>query len=124
MQLRVLGTKEKCIVKPGFQKMKILADSLTEQSLPLEVTESIFRAQGRSEHHSFSFDDFVVFCKGYEASDDDDEVSNFLDQFAWHRDFYAWLADIDFQASSGEICLLYTSPSPRDKRQSRMPSSA
>ena len=23
-----------------------------------------------------------------------------------------------------EICLLYTSPSPRDKRQSRMPSSA
>ena len=25
---------------------------------------------------------------------------------------------------SGWICLLYTSPSPRDKRQSRMPSSA
>ena len=25
---------------------------------------------------------------------------------------------------SGLICLLYTSPSPRDKRQSRMPSSA
>ena len=27
-------------------------------------------------------------------------------------------------ASSDEVCLLYTSPSPRDKRQSRMPSSA
>ena len=26
--------------------------------------------------------------------------------------------------SNGESCLLYTSPSPRDKRQSRMPSSA
>ena len=26
--------------------------------------------------------------------------------------------------SSEEVCLLYTSPSPRDKRQSRMPSSA
>ena len=26
--------------------------------------------------------------------------------------------------SEDEICLLYTSPSPRDKRQSRMPSSA
>ena len=25
---------------------------------------------------------------------------------------------------AGEACLLYTSPSPRDKRQSRMPSSA
>ena len=27
-------------------------------------------------------------------------------------------------ATDGGICLLYTSPSPRDKRQSRMPSSA
>ena len=26
--------------------------------------------------------------------------------------------------ASGKSCLLYTSPSPRDKRQSRMPSSA
>ena len=26
--------------------------------------------------------------------------------------------------SQGIVCLLYTSPSPRDKRQSRMPSSA
>ena len=26
--------------------------------------------------------------------------------------------------NNGEVCLLYTSPSPRDKRQSRMPSSA
>ena len=28
------------------------------------------------------------------------------------------------EGSSDRICLLYTSPSPRDKRQSRMPSSA
>ena len=28
----------------------------------------------------------------------------------------------DYQ--QGQFCLLYTSPSPRDKRQSRMPSSA
>ena len=27
-------------------------------------------------------------------------------------------------SSSSKTCLLYTSPSPRDKRQSRMPSSA
>ena len=26
--------------------------------------------------------------------------------------------------ADGSVCLLYTSPSPRDKRQSRMPSSA
>ena len=29
-----------------------------------------------------------------------------------------------FKDFTGECCLLYTSPSPRDKRQSRMPSSA
>ena len=30
----------------------------------------------------------------------------------------------DLGADSLDTCLLYTSPSPRDKRQSRMPSSA
>ena len=29
-----------------------------------------------------------------------------------------------FDATGTNVCLLYTSPSPRDKRQSRMPSSA
>ena len=31
---------------------------------------------------------------------------------------------LPFSDVSQQICLLYTSPSPRDKRQSRMPSSA
>ena len=36
-----------------------------------------------------------------------------------------WLeADVLFYPSLDNSCLLYTSPSPRDKRQSRMPSSA
>ena len=30
----------------------------------------------------------------------------------------------EFKQWEAEVCLLYTSPSPRDKRQSRMPSSA
>ena len=33
------------------------------------------------------------------------------------------MADVS-SLGSNETCLLYTSPSPRDKRQSRMPSSA
>ena len=33
-------------------------------------------------------------------------------------------ATMDGQTVDIKICLLYTSPSPRDKRQSRMPSSA
>ena len=32
--------------------------------------------------------------------------------------------EVDYSLSKHGICLLYTSPSPRDKRQSRMPSSA
>ena len=34
------------------------------------------------------------------------------------------LAKIIFDDTENKSCLLYTSPSPRDKRQSRMPSSA
>ena len=34
------------------------------------------------------------------------------------------LAELATTAGATIICLLYTSPSPRDKRQSRMPSSA
>ena len=30
----------------------------------------------------------------------------------------------DYENANMDACLLYTSPSPRDKRQSRMPSSA
>ena len=42
--------------------------------------------------------------------------SNVYNEFrAWHDDLFFYLC-MD--------CLLYTSPSPRDKRQSRMPSSA
>ena len=32
--------------------------------------------------------------------------------------------NVHVQDGEGNSCLLYTSPSPRDKRQSRMPSSA
>ena len=37
---------------------------------------------------------------------------------------YAILFSMPIQELSARLCLLYTSPSPRDKRQSRMPSSA
>ena len=33
-------------------------------------------------------------------------------------------AELEWDDEDIEACLLYTSPSPRDKRQSRMPSSA
>ena len=40
-------------------------------------------------------------------------------------DFNYAIVDLRLGDGSGlDVCLLYTSPSPRDKRQSRMPSSA
>ena len=41
-----------------------------------------------------------------------------------HEDPVANLAKTFVNDAKRYICLLYTSPSPRDKRQSRMPSSA
>ena len=38
--------------------------------------------------------------------------------------WFAWEAHAERPRSGVPTCLLYTSPSPRDKRQSRMPSSA
>ena len=38
--------------------------------------------------------------------------------------FKAWTAGDSSVRDYTKYCLLYTSPSPRDKRQSRMPSSA
>ena len=37
---------------------------------------------------------------------------------------YVGLPNLDERIDLLRVCLLYTSPSPRDKRQSRMPSSA
>ena len=41
-----------------------------------------------------------------------------------HHEKFATVAGIGCSSRFPYFCLLYTSPSPRDKRQSRMPSSA
>ena len=54
----------------------------------------------------------------YEVIDNKDKK-----RFEIHIDDQIALEDYEFFTTS-QGCLLYTSPSPRDKRQSRMPSSA
>jgi len=60
-------------------------------------------------------------------------VVGLLELFAGHgqnrfyRELEEWLSTITrlgFAGGEGEACLLYTSPSPRDRTRSRMPSSA
>ena len=63
-------------------------------------------------------------------------VGGVMDWSVWWVDFFFILSgfgaahgryhasNVKAVAEEGPICLLYTSPSPRDKRQSRMPSSA
>ena len=47
-----------------------------------------------------------------------------LCELATHKDFIKFLADIEIYVDGIATCLLYTSPSPRDVEESRMPSSA
>ena len=103
--------------------------------------------------YPFSESDFVVaknFFRRYKISDDifsnvvlfkqytirDGERPDTVAQRAYGNVFYDWVillvnnmvnAQYDWPMNNYElykVCLLYTSPSPRDMRRSRMPSSA
>ena len=87
--------------------------------------------QSCSEHH---FCYFIYFCS---VNSKKDPVSNFLvgayssSRVAEHAKTHLYIiiygvvgAIIRLVASLCVCCLLYTSPSPRDRQKSRMPSSA
>ena len=72
-----------------------------------------------------------LVAENFYLNDEFDKVQRVLKNFKKEDEFYYWFrlkkeAQIIIQQQDYEngICLLYTSPSPRDKRQSRMPSSA
>ena len=70
---------------------------------------------------TFSFGD----NNSCEALEDSLELKNMIiDGSDLQMTIKASLASSDGSITIVKICLLYTSPSPRDKRQSRMPSSA
>ena len=47
-----------------------------------------------------------------------------FDSIQTHKDFIEHVPIVDYEGLRPYICLLYTSPSPRDPKTSRMPSSA
>ena len=61
---------------------------------------------------------FAWYVEQFEKTYDIEEYADRLKAFA------RTLKEIQHHDETHKVCLLYTSPSPRDKRQSRMPSSA
>ena len=59
---------------------------------------------------------------------DNNEVAEILpvepDVFMSYSDLFEFVKDYYTKHSTAPTCLLYTSPSPRDRTRSRMPSSA
>ena len=80
-----------------------------------------------------SNDDLIDFVYNEARMLDEGRYNEWLD--LWLEDGHYWMP-LDYQQTEARLmtsllhedlfmfCLLYTSPSPRDKRQSRMPSSA
>ena len=58
---------------------------------------------------------------GWDAIPDKEDTDNVVDYVS---NAFSALASLQVPTLPHRRCLLYTSPSPRDKRQSRMPSSA
>ena len=89
-----------------------------------------WRAAARGEQNKWkeAFDDLDSAC--LVAGDDRDAFVELTHSYAdtatvyFRKLFDAGKQSADLFFERGWICLLYTSPSPRDKRQSRMPSSA
>ena len=63
-------------------------------------------------HEGFRFDDYHVWGEFWHSLN-----------HGWEHMEYVYKFE-EFWGKGSYPCLLYTSPSPRDKRQSRMPSSA
>ena len=85
------------------------------------------------EHEHYSYPEAIRYlAKKYnieieetEQSDEQKEQQNERESMYLVSEYARnYFHDILLNTQKGKACLLYTSPSPRDKRQSRMPSSA
>ena len=71
--------------------------------------------------------DGTILATGAYGNDGNGTYSGHVRVYEWNSGSSSWVqkgSDIDGEAASDFSCLLYTSPSPRDPKTSRMPSSA
>ena len=83
-----------------------------------EDVADIFR-QHNIYHHLFADD-----MQGHSSSLPKDEVTVTTQLSSCAKDICDWCEAKRLQLNASKTCLLYTSPSPRDRQKSRMPSSA
>ena len=82
----------------------------------------IHSRQKRHVHHRGFIRHYDHTYGGHHHGDGDDDDDDEDDEDGYRRSSGRDVAHLSYETE--KYCLLYTSPSPRDKRQSRMPSSA
>ena len=90
-----------------------MADPSTFADQAMPLMDQLYSAAMRMTRNPSDAEDLVqeTYLKAYRG----------FERFQEGTNLKAWMYRI---LTNSYICLLYTSPSPRDKRQSRMPSSA
>ena len=103
-----------------------LINELRYEAYFLTVWDLVRFARGRGilcQGRGSAANSAVCYCLGV-TSVDPDTTDLLFERFVSKERDEAPDIDVDFEHERREDCLLYTSPSPRDQRGSRMPSSA
>ena len=104
----------------GFQQNTLTHNDWFDK---FQTRVSVTQGLGMSRHHPFLLDHVAneIYKKDYDSLTNDDETTEV--ETKAEECYLAYIMLRNSCAGSND-CLLYTSPSPRDQRGSRMPSSA
>ena len=112
-----------------YQGVKMCLFDVSDVSNPVEVAKYEIGDRGTDspilyDHKSLLFDreKNLLVLPVLLAEIDENDYAGEVPDYAYGE--YVWQGAYVFEISLDEICLLYTSPSPRDRQRSRMPSSA
>ena len=117
-----LGRELCCRARSGFTVVSITLSSRAQCVSPVFFDAIDERSLGRRERDLMPsvFESSFALCESRGDISTDDPRETRGEVFTNPL----WLEDDEPVSPKKGSCLLYTSPSPRDKRQSRMPSSA
>ena len=119
----------------GFDSLEILPADVKERTTALEATKVIDADEIISAKHIFVYKDSVLVVVNKPKHDGwflelyNLYTKSLLGRFVRNGNGPKEMLNVMAHVNKNKLilhdfCLLYTSPSPRDKRQSRMPSSA